>query len=279
MYQGQELSEKLNTIYAILNRYADITNEVAFIERQLMDYKKYIETKTLKGKANITMATGVVVLAVITLLLSLIYRDFGNVLFIAIVLIVHFGCRNIYPKISKVAAGILVFLTVMQLVNTVELAVSGYWGEAIFLVIALPIGIAVMVKTLKVNRSYVDSHNEAVREHNAPYIQKYQELCAESQALDTELRFVIQGWYPPDYVNMAAVEFFIDAVRKGRADSMKELANLYEKELQHKEIVALTKAGFGALIDGQNDIKQQLYYSNMLGLYQIYQLDDIRKWL
>ena len=44
----------------------------------------------------------------------------------------------------------------------------------------------------------------------------------------------ISGWYPCDYCYIEAAEFFLNAVKNSRADSIKEAVNLYE-ETNHRQ--------------------------------------------
>ena len=284
MYQGQELYEKLSTIYEIMSRYARDTESYFLMLRKIRSDKQYIETKSAKGKINLTAATGITFLVIHSLLYGLFGRDFESAIAAVIALVVYITCKNIYPKVSKIAFGFLIFLVIFQMIGIVRMALDGVWGGVVLLVISLPVAIWIIRKALKVNRSYVDSYNEEVQQYNMPYIKKYQKLYAECQELEEQLRYETTGWYPPDYVNMDAVCFFINALINGKASTMSELVNLYDNQLRHNEIVRnqreqieLTRYGIESFLESQRSIEEQLRYNNMLGLFQVFQLYDIQR--
>lgn len=284
MYEGQELYHKLSEIYNIMNRYIYDVEQYVDMCRRVRQEKRYTDTKSVKGKRNICIAVCIAVSAAFTLMLDLIAHDLGNIGWIAIVIIVYFMCKNIYPKVSIAAICLLLFQYVFQVISVIQSALSGDWVGIIFFLISVMIAVFIIRAFFKVNTSYVDSYNKDTREFNSPYIQKYNEMRAESEALDKRLQSEIRGWFPPNYVNVNAIAFFMNALANGKATTMKELVNMYDEQMKHEEIVrgqmeqiALTREMIYELQESTRNITQELQFSNMIGAFQCIQLYDIRK--
>ncbi len=284
MYQGQELYERLNIIYDIMNIYSGNVSQYLLMSRKIKEEKQYIDAKSMKGKRNLIVATAIVCLLVFCLLLSLLSRDFSVMWQVIVLIIAYFVCKNTYPKISIIPIILLSLLLITYVTMAIAFALQGDLLGIVVLVFAVSAAVVIVIKALKFNRSYVDSFNKDVQKYNEPYIQEYWRLYTECQKLEKELWAAIQGWYPPDYVYVDAVSFFIKAMRNGRADTMKELLNLYDAQVKYDEIVRnqqmqieLTRAGIESFLDSQRNIEQQLRFNNILGLYQAFQLYDIRQ--
>lgn len=284
MYEGQELYHKLSEIYNIMNRYIYDVEQYVDMCRRVRQEKRYTDTESVKGKRNISIAVCIAVSAAFTLVLDLIAHDLGNIGWIAIVIIVYFMCKNIYPKVSIVAICLLLFQYVLQVISVIQSALSGDWVGIIFLLISVMIAVFIIRAFFKVNSFYVDSYNKDIQEFNSPYIQKYNEMRAESEELDRRLQSEIRGWFPPNYVNVNAIAFFMNALANGKATTMKELVNMYDEQMKHEEIVrgqreqiALTREMIYELQESTRNITQELQFSNMIGAFQCIQLYDIRK--
>lgn len=277
MPQGQELKEKLYVIWDVMKRYEDDIAEYGETRRMLKEKKRYIETEGAKGKANMAFASVIIVFSIFFLIVGLLGRNFSNIGCIIVLLLIYFTCKISHPKVAKVALGFLVFCFLSELLNLIQSFFTGNWLGLVLLIIAIPFAILAVKKGVKVNRSYVDDYNEDVQKYNASYMKRMQELYEDSRQQDSYLRELTQGWFPQAYLSLNVVGTFIDYMEKNRADTMKELANLYEMEEMSKKQLALTTAGFEALIESNRNINEQLRFSNLIGLYNIIQIDDIRK--
>lgn len=137
------------------------------------------------------------------------------------------------------ALGIIVFLAVI--------------GIEVFFIVKKNQKIAAANQDIAVN-------NEQVRTQRKALYDQY-------SALQQELRTHAPNWFPPDYYSIEAVDFFLHAIRNGRADSVKEMVNLFEATSQHKEMIAYqgeqTKR-LKQLVNGQQNIQDQLRFTNMM---------------
>lgn len=97
------------------------------------------------------------------------------------------------------------------------------------LIVAAEIGIAALINA---NRN---KNNADIRVHNSQNQIAYDQVAREFAYLqDDLLQFANAINYPPDYMSIDAVDYFVNAVRNFRADSYKELINLYIDELRYR---------------------------------------------
>lgn len=137
------------------------------------------------------------------------------------------------------ALGIIVFLAVI--------------GIEVFFIVKKNQKIAAANQDIAVN-------NEQVRTQRKALYDQY-------SALQQELRTHAPNWFPPDYYSIEAVDFFLHAIRNGRADSVKEMVNLFEATSQHREMIAYQKEQtkrLNQLVNGQQNIQDQLRFTNMM---------------
>lgn len=120
-----------------------------------------------------------------------------------------------------------------------------------------------------------DSSNDAIERQNETIRAKNQELMEQCNALNTEVQAlqtqvaeaVRQMNYPPDYVCLDAVRFFIHALRNDRADSFRRLIDLYESNNYRRRMLESQQELAGIMqqqVYNQERIGQLLVYSNCL---------------
>lgn len=148
-------------------------------------------------------------------------------------------------------------------------------GIAIILV-ALIVGAEWFLIT-RINSS-VAKHNQAAEEYNRAVQEKRNTIYQEYKALLDDMLAFGNGWYPPDYYNAAAINFFVDAVKNFRAKTMGEAVNLFEDSNYKREMVAYQQQQsqqLSQLIAGQQEIKSQLAYANVINTVNMFQLQGI----
>lgn len=97
------------------------------------------------------------------------------------------------------------------------------------LIVGAEIGIAALINAKR------SRNNVGIREHNAQNQIAYDQVAQEFDYLQNDLyQFATAIDFPPDFLSIEAVEYFIDAIRNQRADSYKELVNLYIDEMRHR---------------------------------------------
>lgn len=138
---------------------------------------------------------------------------------------------------------------------------------------ALTAGLAYL-KIRKVNGQLIDENeeievrNEDCRARNQNLVNQCAKLKQEIQGLQRQVvEAVNEMGYPPDYVCLDAVRFFIHALRNGRADDFRRLIDLYEDHSYHQQMVNGQRQLAGLMnqqIYNQQQMTQFLRYSNGL---------------
>lgn len=94
---------------------------------------------------------------------------------------------------------------------------------------------------LKIENHGIVAQNKRIAKDNQAVQAQMQELAAAYYQLEDELKQTTASWYPQDYYNTYAAEFFLRAVRNHRADSVKEMVNLFETTKEHQKLLEFQK--------------------------------------
>ena len=142
------------------------------------------------------------------------------------------------------------------------------------------LGLVGLVVLMKMQNNKIQKQNTAIAQRNNDISVRVNQLTVQIGNQVQNLWNNVSFWYPPDYLCMDAVNFFVHAFRNGRADSMKEAINLYEEaghrqrmEMGQQQIVnglGQLMAGLNQIAQGQQIMIQQLEYGNMLKIQQIH---------
>lgn len=138
---------------------------------------------------------------------------------------------------------------------------------------ALTAGLAYL-KIRKVNGQLIDENeeievrNEDCRARNQNLVNQCAKLKQEIQGLQRQVvEAVNEMGYPPDYVCLDAVRFFIHALRNDRADSFRRLIDLYESNNYRRQMLSGQKELANLMnqqIYNQERMSQLLAFSNGL---------------
>lgn len=267
--EGQELQDKLVTIWYVMDQYQRDVEQWHDQKRKLKEKKEYLE---MNGTTSKVITSVVVLFALLYLLLGLINQNFSS--FFTIVLLSGFYLlmRKTHEKLAKVFLIILVLAVIQGAQILVQGIMSGDLVAYLILALLIPLTIFVIRMGLRGNQSYIDKYNEHVRQYNEPYLQKMIQLQEDGAKQDKALKELTNGWFPSAYLSPNVVLTFIDYMKKKRATTMKELANLYEMDKLYAHQMQMTQE----IIDSNRSIDNQLRFSNMIGMYQIIQMDNIK---
>lgn len=267
--EGQELQDKLVTIWYVMDQYQRDVEQWHDQKRKLKEKKEYLE---MNGTTSKVITSVVVLFALFYLLLGFFTRDFSS--FFTIVLLSGFYLlmRKTHEKLAKVFLIILVLAVIQGAQILVQGIMSGDLVAYLILALLIPLTIFVIRMGLRGNQSYIDKYNEHVRQYNEPYLQKMIQLQEDGAKQDKALKELTNGWFPSAYLSPNVVLTFIDYMKKKRATTMKELANLYEMDKLYAHQMQMTQE----IIDSNRSIDNQLRFSNMIGMYQIIQMDNIK---
>lgn len=142
--------------------------------------------------------------------------------------------KNLKPnkKIGKLLKGFLVlciFCCVMMLFQ------MNIWG-LITGIIQITVGCIVVKFIYKKINEKVDADNQRIVAENEQVKTQEQTVLNDLQKVQIAYRERVSYWYPDNYCSVDAVEFFHNAVKNYRADSLKEAINLYETALHQKRV-------------------------------------------
>lgn len=146
----------------------------------------------------------------------------------------------------------------------------GFW--IIFLPVLLAAFFGIRYAVAKKNEQ-VEQHNTAINEHNAQMQARYDETAAQLAVLKKELFGNTSSWYPASYYSLSAAEFFVNVVENYRADTIKEMVNLYEATKEQKEAARRQEEINRSLKQqtlNQAEISKQLKYANVLNMANLF---------
>lgn len=132
--------------------------------------------------------------------------------------------------------------------NVVNLIISAIIGAVLYKVIAKTAD-----KSRAQRNAAIDQSNAQVEANNQALAQNIEQTKQEIFAVQQRWAAEVAPWYPMDYDNIAAVDFFLSAVRNHRATTVQEMVDLYETEMHQRRMEA-----------GQQQMLNQQRIGNML---------------
>lgn len=304
MYQGQELLEQITKVYCIIVNY-----EANFLERTALEYqvrsqiaeKAKISISGAKGKARLTaIVTGIYVL-VMLLFATIVYELVGAWIVVAICAAIAFVNWDKKKGLSVIAGGIagllIAYLFYVCVIDTVIRAFAAGNVPGIIIPIVMAAILAVII--IVINHKSVDISNAKIRKINAEILASNTSIKAQSDTLLVEAKeldasllkeLTPNGWYPAKYAYEDAANFFIDYLENVKPQAtMSELIDKYEQERRDRENRAFQNRvengidhiirnqeqmmqQFNQMIDNQEQTNQLLRFSNMIGMYNCYQM-------
>lgn len=278
----EEMLNGLTYVQGMLLKMQDVLTQYLALERQFRAKQKGISTSGVKNKAKLLGITIGGTLAAFIVCLSLLtgYLWVIGVLAVAVgIIVLQRGKTSKLKKAAIAVVGLCLAATIFMLITGMDPVI----GVAVLLLMAGVVGVEYAVITRK-NRQ-VAAYNKKVDEDNAQVQEERTVIYNQYIALQQELSANSPQWFPPDYYNTGALEFFINAVRNSRADSVKEMVNLFEADNQHKEMIAYQQIqtqqlnqlidGQQELIQGQKAMNRQLRFANMMNVANFIQLSGI----
>lgn len=268
------------------------------------DHQAGIGTKKVidKGKLlfMVLMCTCMLFSLLIDLLLALLYGEFDYVPYLilalcAAVVIKYRGQKRLKRKYLALAVlvgyTILEFQAMWKSITTTPYEVDRQiMGTALVIALVLAL-LASLVVVAVVNRvtarrnREIDAYNQSVDARNRDYvaqvdaenariIEQNKQTRAKCAEMDRQYDIMAQnlansctGWYPPDYCDLASVQFFIDAFRNYKADTIGEAVRLYDESQYRQSVLAAQaqqSAQLNRIIYGQQELGQLLHTTNML---------------
>lgn len=271
----EELLQGLEYVRDMLNRMTNVFSRYVALERKFRGMQKEIDFSGVKGTSKAVTMTIAATLTLFYVLTTLIYGNILQIVPYVICAFIIYKKRGQKSKLKGIAwflvAGqfIITFFQLLDSLNPITTVL-------IIILVALVIAVEYAIITKK-NKQTREINAESIQ-INANIKQQRQTLLSEYEQLQNELFRNTSAWYPERYYVTDAVEFFINAVRNYRADTVKELVNLYEEAAKHQEIIANQVQQtqlFNQLVEGQQASLGQLRFANMLNIINTLQLSSI----
>lgn len=143
--------------------------------------------------------------------------------------------------------------------NVVNLVISVIIGAVLYKVIARTAD-----KSRTQRNAAIDQGNAQVEANNQALARSIEQTKQEIFAVQQRWAAEVAPWYPMDYDNIEAVDFFLSAVRNHRVTTVQEMVNLYETEMHQRRMEA-----------GQQQMIKQQRIGNMLQLGNLFMQGQI----
>ena len=133
----------------------------------------------------------------------------------------------------------------------------------LFMCFLIALGIRKVInKSIDKKNINIKQENIKINETNAYTRECEEALIQQIKEVQQQYTDEISGWYPCDYCYIEAAEFFLNAVKNSRADSIKEAVNLYE-ETNHRQRLEENQQ---QMLQQQNTMIKQQNLSNILAI-------------
>lgn len=271
--------ELLQGLYYVQNMMANMQNvfaEYVGTQQKFLEREKGIGTTGFKNRSKLLFVTMGVTLTLFYVYIWLLsgYGK-GNIVFMAIIGALSFIKKK--KSFLKLIARILLVATIVDMLMMVGSDIISIF-DLIILIDTMGAACCIVYYYVDIKNKSIFAMNMSIDDYNAGVAVRCRELSNRYNQLQNELWNNTSAWYPPDYYTMAAVSFFIDAVRNSRADSVKEMVNLFETTKYREQMLAYQQQHsmqLDRLISGQQNLQQQMFYNNMMDTAAVNQMSQM----
>lgn len=268
--------ELLQGLYYVRNQINQIFNIYEQQRRIVASYrskKSNISTAGVKNQSKIILGIILVTEVCMFLLSALISGNYISLEILLIPIVIIYVKRDEKSKAKTVAYGILALYTVSYLCFVI---LYKSYVNIILIVVFATVATVAILATVKAKNQKIDEYNTEVDENNAHLQMQYSQTVQQLERLKKELFNKTSTWYPREYYTQDAVNFFVSAVENYRADTVKEVVNLYEKSEHYRRMEAGQNAMMQnqqrmleaqeRMLAGQQAELQQLKFANALNI-------------
>ncbi len=232
------LLEGCRMLMSTINSIDETQNQMNIVENSFyssIQENQLVEYKTAESKVKFALDASIAFGAVFSLFLTLVG---GSGLIYLLIYGAYYGYRlymNIQKRtndqILKVATIIMYFVSALVIVS---MFLRSIVVGAIMVVlggVSVLIAVAIKNKLLANENKKIQAQNMVIAEKNKQLTMQYKSLSEKFSEQWDRLEMQAGDWMPREYLNKDAMSFFIKCLAGRRADSVKELANLYAEEL------------------------------------------------
>lgn len=269
METREELLDGLNYVKKTITKIINIQKQQVKIVAQYREEEANISVSGVKDAGKMAVIGLVMLITLFLLVMSVLGGGFGAVIFF---LVLEGVVALTWKKKSKIKTVALVLLIVYTIAISVSIMESMSIGLAVFLLILLAIIVAVGIRVVKWQNKKIDEKNAVISDQNSELHRQYDDTVQQIAKLRQELKQETSSWYPNDYYSLDAVDFFIHAISNHRADSVKEMVNLYEDSEHQKRMEAGQKninASLKKSLLNQEQINRELMFANVMNMASV----------
>lgn len=280
METKESLLEGLNYVRSMTVQMQSVLEEYIKLERAFRSKQAQISTSGVKDRSKLMILTVLATVLVFNLFIYMLTRDSNTLLSMVIAVaagLFFWKKRRQKSKLKWIALLFVVFYF-YTIFESLFRFMTPFIAVILMLFMALVIAAEYFFITGKNKK--IAAHNREVEDHNASVQAQRTALYNRYKELQTELNRNTPSWFPPDYYNMEAIDFFINVVRNNRADSVKEMVNLFESTAQHQEMISYQRQQtqqLNQLVNGQQAIQKELRFANMMNVASFIQAAAIGK--
>lgn len=271
----EELLQNLTYVQQTLGKMQTVFTKYVQLERNFRSTQAGIETGGVANRAKLAAITVGCTLLAFILLIAVLSGGYVGIVMFAVAAIIIVVNKN---KKSK-AKNIAIFFIALSLLTTLWAVIESMSiGIMLILLVLLAIIVSIEWFFITAKNKSVAEYNKKVEANNQAVQAQRDALYSQYQALLKEMTSNSSSWFPPDYYNIEAVNFFVSVVKNYRAETVKDMVNLFEESTYHKQMLAYQQhqsQQINQLIAGQQEITGQLRYANMINTAALFQLQSI----
>lgn len=268
--------ELLQGLYYVRQQINQIFNTYEQQRKIVASYRttqSHISTSGVKNQSKLILTILLIAGLCSYCLVALRTLNSDKIVICAVALIIIYAKKDEKSKIKTVSYISIIVLVIEQWLNII---LGGYWidlGIIIFFAIGALIAILWIVKF---KNKKIDDYNLGVNVENAHLEVLYTKNVQQLNTYKNDLYNQTSLWYPRAYYTQDAIAFFIDAVENYRADTVKELVNLYETSEHYRRMESYQRellrgqqailANQERLLAGQQQALLELRYANALNM-------------
>ena len=235
------LLEGCRMLMSTINSIDETQNQMNIVENSFyssIQENQLVEYKTAESKVKFALDASIAFGSVFSLFLTLVG---GSGLIYLLIYGAYYAYRlymNIQKRTNdqklKVASIIMYVVSALVIVS---MFLRSIIVGAIMVVLGgvfVLIAVAIKNKLLASENKKIQAYNLEVAEKNKQLSMQYKSLSEQFSEQWDRLEMQAGDWMPRQYLNKDAMSFFINCLVGRRADSVKELANLYAYELQKR---------------------------------------------
>lgn len=273
METREELLNGLYFVRKMLKQIVSTKNEQVKIVAQFRQQRANIETSGVKNQSKLLGIMLGIMVVLFYLMIAWATGRFPIDFFLAVICAgIIYLQRDKRSKLKRAAVVLLVCSLGMTLMNIVRAIMYGTTALVVFMAVLFAIAFVLVKTIIKRKNQQIDQENAATQQYNQEIQRQYDETVRRLKQLTKEMVDGSQSWYPRSYYCEYAVEFFVEAVENYRADSVKEMVNLFENS-EHQRRMESGQQEINASLQqsllNQEQIKKELRYANVLNLAQL----------